>query len=158
MKQKIHSVMPALLIFFMAFTIAMCSVNTEAQVAVPQEQSVPANLSQDPPVTEHVVAVPEPAAPPEWAIDLMMTAQDIPYIGPIVSKVLLYLGVISSIVTALLAFLLTTLNALSKVLNLAGLVSLANQLQVIKNSKIMYYLKMISLFNAKKEPAKKEEK
>lgn len=96
------------------------------------------------------VVVAEPAAPPKWAEDLIMTAQKLPVIGPIVSKALLYAGIVSSILTALIACLLTIFTALSKVLNLAGLMSIAEKVQLFKNGKVMYWLTYLSMFNAKK--------
>lgn len=79
-----------------------------------------------------------------------MTAQKLPVIGPIVSKALLYAGIVSSILTALIACLLTIFTALSKVLNLAGLMSIAEKVQLFKNGKVMYWLTYLSMFNAKK--------
>lgn len=137
----------AFLIFATAFILFNISYANEITPT-----STPAAVVQTVPVQApiEVVQVAEPAAPPKWAEQLIVTAQDLPVIGPIVSKALVYLGIVSSIVTAVIACLLTILNALSGIANLAGLANFANKLQVFKDGKIMYWLKYISLFNAKK--------
>jgi hypothetical protein len=99
---------------------------------------------------DKIVPVAEPAAPPKWAEDVIVTAQKLPIVGPIVSKALLYLGIVSSIITGFIAFLLTALSALSGVFNLAGLTGLSDKIQLFKDGKIMYWLKYFSMFNAKK--------
>ncbi len=100
------------------------------------------------------VAVAEPAAPPKWAENLMVAAQKFPVIGPILAKVLLFTGIISSILTALAAFLLSSMSAISRGFNLAGLVVAAQKIEAFKKGKIMYWLQYFSLFNAEKPQAK----
>lgn len=97
-----------------------------------------------------MVAVAEPAAPPSWAQDLMISAQKLPVIGPVVSKALLYLGILSSILTLLAGFLLGAIKVLSGVFNYAGLGALAQSISDFENGPFMYYLKYFSLFNANK--------
>lgn len=117
-----------------------------AAVLVTAQPSVLAPLVASP----QVVAVAEPAAPPKWAADLLVSVQNFPVIGPIVSKAILYVGIVSSILTALVACVLTILSALSGALNLAGLASFVAKIQDFKNGKIMYWLTYLSMFNAKK--------
>lgn len=138
----------ALLIFTATFLLFFCSIQTLANEAVTAPTAVVQTVPVQTPV--ETVQVAEPAAPPKWVEQLIMTAQDLPVIGPIVTKAVLYLGIISSILTALIACLLTVLNALSGIASLTGLASFAAKIQVFKNSKIMYWLKYISMFNAKK--------
>lgn len=96
------------------------------------------------------VAVSEPAAPPVWAQDLMVTAEKLPVVGPLVSKALLYLGVLSSILTMLTAFLISALAAVGGALNYAGLARAAQAIAAFQNGKVMYWIKFFSLFNARK--------
>lgn len=98
------------------------------------------------------VAVAEPAAPPAWAQQLIVTVEKLPVVGPIVAKLLLWTGIVASCLTALVACILTILNTLMGVLNLAGVVNVAAALAKFRDGKIMYYLKFFSMFNAKKDP------
>ena len=151
----------SLLVFFSVFCISAFSFAQEpAQLPTPSATAVSAVGSPTPvlapapptPVTEVLVA--EPAAPPKWAEDLIMTAQALPVIGPVISKILLYAGIVSSILTALIACLLTIFSALAKVMNLAGLVSVAEKIKLFRNGRVMYWLSYLSMFNAKKPVAK----
>ena len=123
-----------ILIFVLA---SMVSIMCFAEEVVPQS-------------TPQMEQVAEPAAPPQWAEDLIMSVEKLPIIGPIVSKILVYLGIVSSILTAFIAFLLTALNSLSVILSLSGLAKFAEKVKLFKDGKIMYWLKYLSLFNAKK--------
>ena len=139
----------ALIIFVSAFMLLFCSKQALAQDVA---TSTPAAIVQTVPVVAPVqtVQVAEPAAPPKWAEQLIVTAQDLPVVGPIVTKALLYLGIVSSILTALIACLLTLLNAISGVASLTGLAKYADKITLFKNGKVMYWLKYLSMFNAKK--------
>jgi hypothetical protein len=94
--------------------------------------------------------VAEPAAPPQWAQDLIVSAGKLPVVGPVVTKGMVYLGIISSILTAGIAFLLSVLAALSGIASLANLTSFATKLTAFRDGKIMYWLKYLSMFNAQK--------
>jgi hypothetical protein len=96
------------------------------------------------------VAVPQAAAPPVWAEQLIVAAEKLPLVGPYVAKALLYLGILSSILTVLVAAILTVLNTLMGSFNLAGLTQAAAWLSKFKDGKVMYWLKFFSVFNAKK--------
>lgn len=111
------------------------------------------------PVVEAVAAVQVPAVqevqpPPEWVKDLIIGAQSIPVIGPIVVTILQWLGVIVAILTALCAFLLVVLRSLSTVLSMAQLAEWAAKIKAFESSKIVYWLKYFSAFNAQKEEKK----
>ena len=136
-----------LTVYITAFLLSICSISY-CQTEPAQTAPVVSVVQVQAPVP--TVQVAEPAAPPKWVEELIVIAQDLPVVGPIVSKVLIYLGIISAILTSLIAFLLTAISALSKVLNLAGLVNFAAKLQAFKDGPIMYWLKYASLFNAKK--------
>jgi hypothetical protein len=99
------------------------------------------------------VAIPEPAAPPAWATDLLVTASKLPIIGPLLSKALLYLGILAAILTTLVAAALSILSALSSVFTMSGLTTAANAILAFKNGKIMYYLTYFSNFNVQKPTA-----
>lgn len=130
-------------ILVLAFSIL--GVNSFAQPADPMPVAPAAATS-----TETIVAVPSPAAPPEWAQTFIMTIEKIPGVGPVLTKGFVYLGILTSILTGFLAFLLSALSALSGVLNLAGLASLSSKIQLFRDGKFMYWLKFFSIFNAKK--------
>lgn len=97
-----------------------------------------------------VVAVAEPAAPPAWAQDLMVSAQKLPVIGPVVTKATLYLGILSSLLTLFTSFIIAGAAALSGAFNYAGLTKAVAAITAFQNGKFMYYIKFFSLFNAKK--------
>lgn len=103
------------------------------------------------PMLEPTVPVAEPAAPPKWAQDILVAAENLPVVGPVVSKVLLYLSILSSILTTGIAFLLAILSGVSRLANLAGLAAFAAKVQLFRNGRIMYWLKFASMFNAQKE-------
>lgn len=127
---------------------ASAPATTTPTVPAPVVTPVPPGTPSGP-----AVAVAEPAAPPTWAQDLIVTAQGLPVIGPIVAKLLVYIGILSSILTTLVGALLAVINTLMGVFNLAGLVSASTWLAGFRDGKIMYWLRFFSLFNAKKDPA-----
>lgn len=126
--------------------IMSCTGNTFAQTSL----SEPVIVAVSAPPT--MVPVPEPAAPPQWAQDVLMSAEGLPIVGPLVAKALVYAGILAAILSALVLCLLTILNALSGVLNFSGLATAVLAIQDFKNGKIMYWLKYFSLFNAQKKP------
>lgn len=95
-------------------------------------------------------AVAIPAAPPQWAQDLMVGAEKLPVIGPIANKVLLYLGIVSALLTLLVTFLTSSLTVLSGAFTWVGLTSLSASLIAFRDGKVMYWIKYLSMFNAKK--------
>lgn len=139
-----------LLIFF-AVSAASLPAHCDPSPA-PSASPIAVSSAQSPapPMVQGVVAVAEPAAPPSWAQDLMVSAQKLPIVGPIVSKALLYVGILGSILTMLCGFLMAALSALSGTLQYAGLASAVQKIADFQNGKFMYYLKFFSLFNAKK--------
>lgn len=145
---KIYIITIALLV------MTIFSLGSYSQAVDPSPAPVLTASPVPTPLPAGQVAVPEPAAPPQWAQDVISNAQKLPVIGPIVSKILLYLGIISAILTALIACLLTILMALSKAFSLAGLVGVAESITAFKDGKVMYWLKYLSMFNAQKPDPK----
>lgn len=91
-----------------------------------------------------------PTAAPQWAQDLLSAAANLPIIGPLVSNAMIYAGIASSILTAIVLFLLTVTSAISGVGSFAGLTSLTSAVQAFQSGPIMYWLKFFSMFNAQK--------
>lgn len=124
------------------------------QGAVVPVEGVTVNTVEVAPKEIPQVIVSEPAAPPKWAEEILVKAQDFPVVGPYVAKGIYYAGVVSSLLTALVAFLLAALKALSGVLSVAGAASFSEKIKALQDSKLMFWLKYFSMFNAKK-PEKK---
>lgn len=122
----------------------------QAQTIQPDSGST--SIAPQPAPAPAVVAVPEPAAPPSWATDLLMEVSRLPVVGPYVSKALLYLGILTAILTTLVAAILSILASLQGGFNAAGLVDASNAVTAFKNGKIMYWLTYFSNFNAQKKP------
>lgn len=116
----------------------------------PLTSGVPVTLAVQPPMAPAVVAVAEPAAPPMWAQDVMVSAEKLPVIGPVVTKAVLYFGILSALLTSFAAFVLSALAILQKAFSFAGLAKAASAIVAFQNSKFMYYLKFLSSFNAQK--------
>ena len=91
-------------------------------------------------------------APPTWMQDVLVSVKTLPIIGPMITKAVQWLAVICSILTALCAFILLVLKALAGVSTLGNIQSLADKVAAFQNSKIFYYLKYASMFNAQKPP------
>ncbi len=144
------------IVLFAAVWMVFCFACAETSPAVlATTTTIAAPMVTPTPANPEPVLVAEPAAPPKWAEDLIVSVQKFPVIGPIVSKALLYAGILSSILTGLVAFLLATLGTLAGAFNLGGLVKVAEAITVFKNGKFMYWLSYLSMFNAKKPEEKK---
>lgn len=119
-------------------------------------QSAPARSVMDVAAPDApAVPVAEPAAPPEWAQKIMVVAQNLPVVGPIISKALMVLGIVAAVTTSIVGVLLSLLNIITGVFHFAGAAGIAQALSDFKNGKIMYWIKFFSLFNAKKPEEKK---
>lgn len=118
-------------------------------VATPIPTPSPAAITA---MTENqpVSLVPAPAAPPEWAQEIMVAAEKLPVVGPILSKLLLWLGIVLAIITTVTGCLLSVINTLKGVFNLAGLLTASTALQKFLDGPVVYWLKFFSAFNAKK--------
>lgn len=89
--------------------------------------------------------------PPEWLQKAVLIVKELPLVGPIVVEILKYLGVLAAILTALTACALAILKSLKLVLKLVKLDSYIAKIEAIENSKVLYYLKFLSNFNAQKK-------
>lgn len=89
--------------------------------------------------------------PPTWVQDTLIMVKNLPVVGPIITKLLQWVGVAVTILTALVAFLLTSIRALSTVMTFAGLAIASKKVKDFETSKIMYWLKYFSMFNAEKK-------
>lgn len=130
-----------------AQTVGMPVSAVAAPVAV--APAIPAPVIASAPVA--LVPVAEPAAPPAWLQNLLVFVQGLPVIGPIAAKVFMYAGLVSIILTSLVAFLLGILSVLSKAFGSVGaLQSLSAWIEEFKDGNVMYWLKFFSNFNAQK--------
>lgn len=91
-------------------------------------------------------------APPAWLVEALKVVYKLPMIGPIVAKIFQWAGVISVLLTLLIGFLLTAANMLKLLSSWAGFDKAVIMLEAFKNSKFIYYLKFLSMFNAKSPP------
>ena len=110
------------------------------------------------PKYETVVVAPMPDTapsithlPPVWLEKVMDTASAVPVVGPVVVTALKWLGVLSSVLTALVTAILAIAMALQKLLPLTKLADLTIKVEAFMNGPIMYWLKFFSIYNAKKE-------
>lgn len=128
------------LICFGSFAIAQDAATIPAEViAAPVDPSFVSSVS------------PAIETPPQWLVEALKLVYGLPTIGPILAKVMQWAGVLAVILTSLVAFLLGIVAILKPVANWAGLKNFAILLDEFKNSKIMYYLKYLSMFNAQKK-------
>lgn len=95
-------------------------------------------------------AAPSPAEAPEWLVKALELVSSVPVVGPIVVEVAKWLGVLSSVLTILVTAILGIIRALGVVLPAIKLADLAAKVLAFENSKVMYWLKLLSMYNAKK--------
>jgi hypothetical protein len=122
------------------------AVNTPQGIAVP----VSTGVDSQPLLPATMTIVPTVSAPPQWAQDLITTAEKLPLVGPYVAKALLYLGILSAILTSLTACIMGILSILMGVSNAARLTNVSTFLANFRDGKFMYWIKFFSLFNAQK--------
>jgi hypothetical protein len=138
--------------------ILLLAVSTSyAEEAKKEVVAVAAPVTEVKAAPAEVIAVmPEEAPvlknlPPVWLEKALDIVSSMPVVGPVVVEVLKWLGVVSSVLTALVTALLGILLTLRKVLNLAKLADLALKIELFMNGPIMFWLKYFSIYNAKKE-------
>lgn len=90
---------------------------------------------------------------PTWIQTLMLLVQSIPGVGPYVLTALKWLGFAASILTAVSAFLMALQVLFSSMEKLTGIGAIFTKINGFI-AKIMPYVKYLSVFNAKKDPAK----
>jgi hypothetical protein len=140
---------------FGLLTVAHADVMPSPSPAVAVAQ--PSAVAPVPAKLEPTVPVAEPAAPPQWAQSLIVSAQKLPVVGPIVSKAIVYIGILVPVLTALIGAIMAILSALSGIASLSGLLAFGEKVKAFQNGKIMYWLKYLSMFNAQKPETKSDE-
>lgn len=108
------------------------------------------------PVAVKEVTVAEPAAPPKWVEQVVVAIQEIPVVGPVITKVINFLVTLFAILTAVTAFLYSVLTALMKVSSMARLVALADWLQRVRAGRVMYWISLLSNIPLKKPESLKQ--
>lgn len=135
--------MKFLISFLVVFSLYTFSYTAKADTApAPVVQAVVAPLPDTAPPALHL--------PPPWLAKALDVASSVPIVGPIVVTAAKWLGVVASLATLLVTFLLGLIRVLGPVLNLAKLASIAAAIQAFENGTIMYWLKFFSMYNAKK--------
>lgn len=94
-------------------------------------------------------AAPTVAALPDWVVSVLTFLTAIPKVGPVLGNILVYIGVVGSVFTALAicarAVLAVPMIA-AKISNSADWIAKIDSI----STKVKYYLDQLSLFNAKK--------
>lgn len=88
--------------------------------------------------------------PPSWLQEVILLIKSLPLVGPYVVKILEWLGVASVILTTATGAIITILKALAASLKLAKLDALAAKVKEFEKSKVIFWLKYFSNFNAQK--------
>lgn len=132
--------MKALLISIILFA-SVLSFAQDATI-MPSPSPMPVVVESAPQVIE---------APPEWLVKSLSYIYEIPFVGPYAAKGAQWLGVIVVIITSFTGATLVSLRALTTVLTLSSLVVWADKVYAFENSKIIYWLKYFSMFNAQKK-------
>jgi hypothetical protein len=137
--------------FLIIFAIMMMSVLVFAQD--PSQGVVqPAVAIATPIPTPAPATSVTPLAPPDFVVKLLTFVQGLPVVGPIVSKIVQYAAILGSLLTLLVAFLLSVLKIVAPLMSAVSADGVAAFLTAQQNSKWMYWLKYFSFFNAKTPP------
>lgn len=147
-------------LFIMVVSIVGClSFLANAEVATASPTPVVA-ASPAPIASPTPVVVPQQSAteainkvqpPPDWLARAISIGTSLPLVGPYLIEAMKILGVISSILTLLVSFLIAAMKVLVPVLKIAKMDSLAAFMEAFGSSNVMYWLKFFSMYNAKKE-------
>lgn len=155
--------MKSLVIIYSLLFSLILFAQDPAKVAGPQQPSqVAAEIKKEAAAAdadiepqENPLVVPDEIfVPPSWLQTVVLSVKSMPLVGPYVVMGLQWLGVLLSILTALCAFALAVLKALSTVLSAAQMAEIALKIKALEKSKVMYWLKYLSAFNAPKEEKK----
>ena len=125
-------------VFVIGFSAAAAPAQTAPVTPVAVAAPVPAPTA----TPEPTVPVAVIAAPPQWAQNLLVTAEKLPTIGPIVSKALVYMGILVSILTAGVGFLMALLSALS------GIAGLSDQLLLLLRDRLNLFFNFCVLIGS----------
>lgn len=88
--------------------------------------------------------------PPSWLQELMLVVKGLPIVGPYVVEALKWVAVATVILSTLTGAILTVLKALQGALHLAKLEEFATKVKAFEDSKLVFWLRYFSNFNAKK--------
>lgn len=118
-----------------------------------------ANATTAPP--EVLAVMPELVTPPvthapEWLVKALEVVSSVPVVGPVVVEVAKWLGVLSSVLTILVTAILAVLRVLTVVLPAVRLAGLVSVVAAVENSKVLYWLKLFSMYNAKQADQEKK--
>jgi hypothetical protein len=97
---------------------------------------------------DEAVRVDPDILPPIWILDLMMWLNSIPTVGPVLKLIVEWAGALAVISTTLCGAAILSLKALNELLPKFGLADKAKLIDA-KSQKVIYWLKYVSLFNAK---------
>lgn len=135
----------------LAFTMlaAIAGTYLHAVEPAPAPAAVIAAMPEEAPVAQPAVT-----QAPEWLVKSLELVSSVPVVGPVVVEVAKWLGVLASATTILTTALLGILRLLGLVLPAVRLANMVVWLVAIENSKVMHWLKLLSLYNAQKQEKK----
>ncbi len=91
-------------------------------------------------------------SPPEWLVGILDTIHSLPIVGPILTIVLQWLGVIVTVLTTMTVAIITCVRAIMTVAKWKQLFTVATACEAFLNGKTIYWLRYFSMFNAQKKP------
>lgn len=97
---------------------------------------------------DEAVRVDPDVLPADWILDLVLYLVSIPTVGPALKTAFEWVAALSVITTVLCGAAIVTLKTLSPLLTKLGLDEKAKLIEE-KGAKVIYWLKFVSLFNAK---------
>jgi hypothetical protein len=97
-------------------------------------------------------AIPDPSSLP-WVGSVIQVLSGLPYIGPVLLKVISYSGAVAGVMTAVAVCAQAVLTALAGILNVGGLSTKANAVLAFE-AKIVPWLQYLSIFNVQKSAPK----
>jgi hypothetical protein len=98
---------------------------------------------------DEAVRVDRDLLPPDWMLDVVIYLNSLPGIGPALKTIFEWIAALSVITTRLCATAILTLRTLAPLLRSTGLINAAVLVET-HGPKVVYWLKYVSLFNAKK--------
>lgn len=152
MRMFILALFSSCLLFSYSASAETASAPVAVASSAPVVTPVPPPIATTAPAGVPTIAVAVPSAPPQWAQELLLTAEKLPVVGPWVAKLILWLGILAGILTTLTAAILGIVKTLIGAANLTGLTEVATWLGNFQNGQVMYWLKFFSLFNAPASP------
>lgn len=119
----------------------LTTVGPSTSVPLPGQAVVPAAVTTTTSPSPSVQQAPSDQFKiPDWAIGILKAAQKFPTIGPVISQIMMYIGILGGILTSAILFLLGVLRSLSGIAWFTNAASLAQKLKNFQNSKFMMWL------------------